>query len=387
METLSNHRAAISALVFGHSSSSTNIAVSASQDNTCIVWDYTNGAALHTFLLPTSPLCLALDPADRAVYAGYEDGSIQLIDFYKQSSLTQALHDPTLQSTPTQPPPSDRWPLPIQSSSSALCLQLSYDGTTLLSGHQDGKVQAWDVAKGKYTSHIADFSAPVTNLYMLSPTGFPIQSRPHLKTPSIVKPRYESSLDGGNTTTSTVVPPNYTFTAQFNSNLPLPRFSTLSSSTIQPPTTFQAALTHPSFPPTLLQEGLASLTNTSLPLLPKTPITTTIPSTSTSQTTTTSSSPTPETTNALLTTQLANSQTQLQKALAELLRYKKETWQQMEREEVKAKAKKKRRLRRMRAEEARRKRVMGEEVGMEVDVEEDGEEEVSSSTDEMTPSD
>ncbi|SLM34719.1 WD40/YVTN repeat-like-containing domain [Lasallia pustulata] len=160
LRSLANHRAAITALTVGHSASNTNIAVSASKDNTCIVWDYHTGAALHTFLLPSTPLCLTLDPADRAVYAGYDDGSIQLVDFYKNASLTQALHDPALQSTPTQALPSDRWALPSAATSAALCLDVSYDGTSILSGHQNGKVQIWDIAKGRYNIQLADFSAP-----------------------------------------------------------------------------------------------------------------------------------------------------------------------------------------------------------------------------------
>ena len=258
LRALSNHRGEITALVLGHSSSSTNIAISGSKDETCIVWDYHTGTLLHNFLLPTTPLCLSLDPADRAFYAGFGDGSIQLVDFFKKPSLIHPIYDPTLQSTPTQPPPLDRWAPPTESASKTLCIDLSYDGTVLLSGHENGKIQSWDVGKGRYKAQIADFSYPVTNLHMLPPTGFPNQSPPPLKTQNVVKPRYDATL--GKQSTSSVIPENYTFTAQFLTSLTLPRFSLTTASTpTDPLLSFTAALNHPSFPTSLLEEGITAI--------------------------------------------------------------------------------------------------------------------------------
>ncbi|MCJ1395371.1 Pre-rRNA-processing protein ipi3 [Xylographa bjoerkii] len=254
LRTLSNHRAAITALVTGHSSSNANIAVSASEDNTCLIWDYHAGVLLHTFMLPSTPLCLVLDPADRAFYAGYDDGSTQLIDFYKRPSLSHPIQDPDFRSTPTQPPPEDRWFLPADVASAVLSLEISYDGTTLLSGHENGKIQTWDIAKGRYATQLADISSGVTNLRVLPPQGFLIPFAPRLKILNIVKPRYESSWTGSNMSSmESGVPETYTFTAQFASAIPLP------SPTNDPMISFHQALTHSSFPSGLLDEGLAQL--------------------------------------------------------------------------------------------------------------------------------
>lgn len=252
LRSFPDHRAAINALEFGHSSGIANIAISASQDNTCIVWDYLGGIALHTFLLVSAPLCLTLDPADRAAYVGYEDGSIQLLKFYIDHSFIHPLHSSDVTSTPSHPAVKDRWLPPSPQSSATLSIQLSYDGATLLSGHRDGTVQSWDVAKGLFTTTLADLSAPVTNLKILSPIGFSLSSAPPLKLHKVVKPRYESSTGAyNNLSTASGLPANYTITAQFA--------TTLSSE----PSDFQKSLTSPTFSSSLLDASIAELASVS----------------------------------------------------------------------------------------------------------------------------
>lgn len=255
LRSLAHHRAPITHLVVGHGSSAANIAVSASQDNTCVVWDYHAGVPLKTFLLPATPLCLALDPADRAVYAGREDGGVQLLDFYKTpTSLANPLYDPAQQSTPSQASPTDLWPPPNDTLGPALSLALSYDGTSLVSGHGSGKIVVWDVGRGRYVAELCDLAAPVTNLRMLSPTGFPRTATPSLTVHNVVKPRYEAALSNG-AGDDGAVPTDYTFSAHFTSALDLPAPD---ASTARP-SAFDAALAHACFPTELLDEGLREL--------------------------------------------------------------------------------------------------------------------------------
>lgn len=195
-------------------------------------------------------MCLTVDPADRAAYVGYEDGSIQLLKFYVDNSFTHPLHQFDVHSTPSHPAAKDRWLPPSPQSSATLSIQLSYDGATLLSGHRDGAVQSWDVTKGLFATTLAELSAPVTNLKILSPTGFPITSATPLKLHKVVKPRYESSAGAyNNASTASGLPANYTLTAQFA--------TTLSSQ----PTDFQTSLTSPTFSQSLLDASIAELTS------------------------------------------------------------------------------------------------------------------------------
>ena len=198
LRSLSNHHAAITSIQVGHSTS-TNICVSASRDNTVIVWDYSTESILRTFLLPSTPLCLSLDPCDRAVFVGFEDGSLQVIDFLQSNAVNNALYDPNVQNTPLQislppwDPPSNLGP--------ALCLSITYDGTTILSGHESGKLVQWDVGRRAFSSEITDLNAAITNISMLSPLPKARKS----KTITAVKPK--------------VAEGNYAFSTQLTGNL------------------------------------------------------------------------------------------------------------------------------------------------------------------------
>lgn len=90
----------------------------------------------------------------------------------------------------------------------------------------------------------------MTNLKILSPTGFPTTSATPLKLHKVVKPRYESSAGAySSASTASGLPANYTLTAQFA--------TTLSSQ----PTDFQTSLTSPTFSQSLLDASIAELTS------------------------------------------------------------------------------------------------------------------------------
>ncbi|EIT72440.1 hypothetical protein AFCA_009963 [Aspergillus flavus] len=259
IRTFSNHRAAITSLAVGHSSGRYNIAVSTAQDNTAIAWDYHTGRVLRTFLLPSSAVSLTLDPVDRAFYVGYEDGSIQSVDLYKAQSFQHPLHDPSLQSTPAQPSAEEKWSPPSADCGAAQSLSLSYDGMTLLSGHQNGKVLSWNVGRKKYATTVADYTHPVTNLHMLPLAGLPNPGQDLKRVAhTIVKPRYDSSLSESSQAAG-AVPADYTFSTHLlNSTSSKPaaaRNLDGSDRTNQ----FTEAFTSAVFPNSMIEEGLAEL--------------------------------------------------------------------------------------------------------------------------------
>ncbi|KAJ9641415.1 Pre-rRNA-processing protein ipi3 [Coniosporium tulheliwenetii] len=258
LHTLSSHRGAITALATGHSSTPANIAVSASTDSTAIVWDYHTGAQLRTYLLGTPPLALVLDATDTAFYAGYADGSVQVVEFFPRGAgqaqtAVDTLRDADAAVAPVQPPLSTRWHAENQDLGAAHCVALSWDGSTLLSGHESGKLGAWDTGRGGFRSVVAMLPGPVTNLRFLPVTGWPVVPGREMEEPSFRN--------------SGVVPGNYTFTAQFVSTLPTLRFSADEDVEIgfgargskRRKTAFEEALTHTSFPAALLEEGIAEL--------------------------------------------------------------------------------------------------------------------------------
>jgi pre-rRNA-processing protein IPI3 len=222
-----------------------------------MVWNYHSGQALRTYLLPEVPKAVALDPADRAFYVAYEDGSLQTLSFYdevQQSTAVDITRDGSQSHRPVQPSPSTRFNAESQKLGGALSLDLSWDGTTLISGHESGKVASWDIAKGNYMATLASLPGPVTNLRFLPPTGFPVSEEPRFKIHTIVKPRQDVGTSSG----SSLVPPNYSWTVQLTGRI---NDGPLSATEERKPkiSDFEAALTHPSFPLEMLEESLAEL--------------------------------------------------------------------------------------------------------------------------------
>ena len=249
VRTFSNHRAAITSLAVGHSNGQHNIVVSTAKDNTAIAWDYQTGRVMRTFLLPFSATCVALDPVDRAFYVGYEDGSVQSVGFYRSDSVQNPLHDPSLQSTPAQASAEDRWLPPSADSGTVKAVSLSYDGTTLLSAHENGKVLSWNIARRKFATTVAEYTHPVTNLVVLPPTGLPNTQQLKRISHTVVKPRHDNAF-ADPAHAPGAVPVDYVFhTHLVAPSQPRPRKTA----------EFTQALTHTSFPDSMIEDGLAEL--------------------------------------------------------------------------------------------------------------------------------
>ncbi|KAJ4409631.1 Pre-rRNA-processing protein ipi3 [Didymella pomorum] len=258
LHTLSTHRGPISSIACGHSSSTANIAVSTSGDKTAIVWDYHNGQAMRTYLLPETPTAVTLDPADRACFIGYADGSLHTIDFYddvQKTTSTDVLRDVASSHQPMQPSPKTRFGADSQKLGGTLSLSLSWDGTTLVSGHSSGKIASWDIAKSNYLTTLTNLSGPVSNLQFLRPKGFSNTREPTFKIPTIVKPKQDAGLTGSS---SGLVPPNYNLSMQFTGRLDTPSVSATEARSAKT-SSFAEALTHASFPASMLEESLAEL--------------------------------------------------------------------------------------------------------------------------------
>ena len=337
---------------FGHSHAQSNIAVSIARDRTCNVWNPEEGSLLCTFLLSVIPLCLALDPVDRAVYVGLEDGSLQLINFYKTPSITQLLHDNDRQAASADK--SDRW-VPQDQSSPVQCVAVSYDSTRILCGHVDGKIYQRQIFSGKFDL-VADHAAPITNLIMLIPAGFRNSEHPQLKLHQVVKPTYDNfSKDPAGGLQS-----DWSITAQIASKKRSWWPGEESDDSV-----FYKSLTHASFPGSLLRDCLAQLH-------------------------TKESQPTTQDSEAVAALQAQNAA--LNSSLEETKRRVRELDGKVKKryqdDEVKITRKRKRRERRRLFDESDRKKEMGEPADIDdMDMggaEEDGD--LSSDTDELTDS-
>ena len=198
--TLANHRAAVTSLAVGPASASTEaaICVSASKDKTCIVWNYRSGEVLRTLLFPTAPLCVCLDPTARALFAAAEDGSTYMVELFGDKPLLGSRSaEPAAIVVQVKEPLGKA----DEDAGPASCLAVSYDGTTLMSGHAKGKILRWTLASNGHPTEMANLNAAVTNLVFM----------PLLPERKLVKP-------------GTIVKPNqnlrqYTFNAQLEKDL------------------------------------------------------------------------------------------------------------------------------------------------------------------------
>ena len=175
--TLARHRAAITSLAVGGSAAhrDTNLAVSASRDKTIVLWNYQTGEALRTLLLPAVPLCAVLDPVARALYVSTDDDEdkqqhIYAIELFGEKPLlgargAEAASTAVSIATPFGTVPSD--------AGAASCLSVSYDGSSLLSGHPRGGILQWNLGDGDSGStlpvQLSNLNAAVTNVAFVPP--------------------------------------------------------------------------------------------------------------------------------------------------------------------------------------------------------------------------
>lgn len=223
VSTFSHHRSAVDALAIGHAQqASSNIVASVSEDKTCYVWNLENSTILRTVLLLQNVQCAVFDPADRAVYFGSTDGSVQAVDVLGQtvstvsSILVTSQRDAT---TATQLTTKNRWAITGSSTSDpAQCITVSYDGTSLITGHHSGTLIEWDVGKRRMGRQLSTLTGQsITNIRMMRPVGFSTdESRPQFIIPTVIKPRLDLSQasNNGHAGVLSSVPADYTLQVQ-----------------------------------------------------------------------------------------------------------------------------------------------------------------------------
>ncbi|KHO01309.1 WD40 repeat-like-containing domain protein [Metarhizium album ARSEF 1941] len=160
--TLSNHRGAVTDLLVGPSTNAeTSFCVSTSTDKTCILWNYQTGQVLRTLLFPSPPLCASLDASARALFACAEDGGLYLVELFGDKPLLGS-RSAELASIVVQV----NAPLGVSDAADgpASCICLSLDGTSILTGHDRGKILRWSLVDNSHPTELANLNASVTNL-------------------------------------------------------------------------------------------------------------------------------------------------------------------------------------------------------------------------------
>jgi len=252
VRTFTAHRTAITAIACGHSMTNTTFGVSASDDGTCYLWHIGTCQTLRTILLPTNAISIAIDPADRALYFGGQDGHIYSWDVLQHSVSGKSITTGTSAVAASQLTSKDRWTAPSSELGFANCLTLSYDGTALVSGHTNGSLIRWDVAKHRILNELAGLGQPVTYIKMLEPDGLYTRKPSGYKTINVVKPNLEFSSQQRNGTVG--VPSEYEFHGIITC-----------TQTLEGHNDVEQALTGPGFPRDMIDDALRSLLVRSAP--------------------------------------------------------------------------------------------------------------------------
>ena len=184
--TFGGHRAAITSLVSSSSSSNTVIVFSSSWDGTIHRWNALTGEKLSTIFASKAITCLTVDPANRALYIAHEDGSVTFQDLMVPSKTGHGSND--LVDLDMN---KNNWISTKIPNDYINCMDLTYDGTLLLCGHQSGRVSAWSTGQQGFLHDITQDNFPVTNLRMIHPPE--LLDEPQTCGQSIIKPKIDLS--------------------------------------------------------------------------------------------------------------------------------------------------------------------------------------------------
>lgn len=252
VSTFSQHRTGVEVLASGHSThADTNFVVSASEDKVCYIWNLANQQVLRTILLTQIPQCIALDPADRAIYVGTKDGGVQCVDVFQHESSKSSIfnNDSSTAATPYQLTTKDAFSMTTGAENGpSQCIAISYDGTRLLTGHYSGKVLQWDVPKKRQVGEVSALSGQsVTNLDILRPEGL-LNCEASYRIHTVIKPRLELSASEASHTGSSAVPADYSMHVQVKTQ---PLQNSLDD--------IDAALMSSTFPQSMLDDAVQAL--------------------------------------------------------------------------------------------------------------------------------
>jgi pre-rRNA-processing protein IPI3 len=144
LRVLDRHIHAVTALAIGPAGSGpSELLVTAGRDKNVICWELHTGTHLRTYMIQGVPLCLAMDPAERAVYTGLEEGGVQMVEFQATQSGKSDMYEGEFRDMPVQVT-REVW----GGGAKVLTAQVGYEGNVLVTGDEKGECAVWDVASG-----------------------------------------------------------------------------------------------------------------------------------------------------------------------------------------------------------------------------------------------
>eukprot|EP00510_Aplanochytrium_minuta_P003290 CAMPEP_0184023576 /NCGR_PEP_ID=MMETSP0954-20121128/11461_1 /TAXON_ID=627963 /ORGANISM="Aplanochytrium sp, Strain PBS07" /LENGTH=456 /DNA_ID=CAMNT_0026306523 /DNA_START=22 /DNA_END=1389 /DNA_ORIENTATION=+ len=180
--TWSEHRLPISSIRTGTGGVNSRV-LTCSLDNTAKIWSVPLKSLLYSIYFPCPLNDCVLDPAERWVYAGGEDGNVYMkalswdahsdeIDRRKRQRTNSSR---LLNKTNEKKEMSATTVLGVHEAS-VTCLSLSLDGSLLVSGSLDSTCQIWDIQSRQSIKSI-NFASPVVSLLISTAPSKSLRNR------------------------------------------------------------------------------------------------------------------------------------------------------------------------------------------------------------------
>jgi len=153
----SDHNLPISAVYCGFGGIRARI-VTTSLDRTCKIFDLRTKQVIQSFVFPTYLTAVVLDPHETLLFVGGGDSNIYKIDLFQQLGSTSLPFDPTQLKD-------EQHRKVLRGHNGAISsLSISFDGSILLSGSQDGTCIVWDPHTSQLLRSFTHHKGPITSV-------------------------------------------------------------------------------------------------------------------------------------------------------------------------------------------------------------------------------
>ncbi|EGG14937.1 WD40 repeat-containing protein [Cavenderia fasciculata] len=169
--SFTDHSLGITSIYCGYGGSNSRV-YSVSNDRTCRVWDLVQQRAITSIVFPTNLTSVVVDASETVLYVGGGDGVIYQTDLISLSQTSLDMqHSQQQQSFVTNVSNQLQQQLKktfvSSSSKSITALNLSFDGSLLISGTLDGQCNIWDTFSRQTVRSIASLKGAITSIQVL----------------------------------------------------------------------------------------------------------------------------------------------------------------------------------------------------------------------------
>ncbi|QSL65180.1 hypothetical protein MERGE_002485 [Pneumocystis wakefieldiae] len=166
VKTWNDHSLAITDIVCGFGTANSARVFTSSLDSIVNVWDLSTQSLLTTFVFPKPITCLAIDPAERAFYAGNDQGDVYLVNLYgfSEEKSLGSFYEAIGGSKKVIQSVHDESTIFKGHKSAISCLTLSFDGSLLITGSEDNDVFLWDIATRQIIHTFSKQDGPITSI-------------------------------------------------------------------------------------------------------------------------------------------------------------------------------------------------------------------------------